>query len=208
MSNPEWSLDTNVVSRLRNLLTGTLVDNIHLPKMIVIVPNGDLINFYNHSKAGASRGLARLVDWIMREHNRIVMTHKEFLPDKAKRRNYPQFIWIEAPLHQNFNSVDNDLRERFNTCLRTISKSHKNTSVLELKKVWDKSNPNLYLNETIHSRFTAEGLKTYWLAVDCTLKFCNLIIMKRVAKAELKAATNKEPEQDNEDDSQKETSPP
>ena len=68
MSNPERSLDENVVSRYRNLLTGTIAENPILPKLIVLVPDSDIVTYYGHKKAGALRGLAYILNWIMKEH--------------------------------------------------------------------------------------------------------------------------------------------
>ena len=164
MSNPDKSFDTNVVSRFRNLLIGTIADNPILPRIIVFVPNADLAQFYGHSKTGSSKGLAYIINWLMKEHNRIISVHKEKLPEKCKKAFYLQIVWIELPLHCNFNEDDQNLRGKFNTALREVGKLHENVSVLELKKVWNSNDDDLYSRE--HNRFTAEGYKTYWLAID------------------------------------------
>ena len=68
--------------------------------------------------------------------------------------------------------------------MREVGKMHDNTSVLELKKVWNSKDEALYSKE--QQRFSVEGMCTYWLAMDRTLKFCDSTIMRRVAKFELK----------------------
>ena len=85
MSNPERSLDLNVVSQFRNLLVGTIAEQIYWPKLIVLVPDNNIITYYKHTKAGAEHGYGKLLNWIMQEHNQIVQTYKELLPDKAKK---------------------------------------------------------------------------------------------------------------------------
>ena len=62
---------------------------------------------------------------------------------------------------------------------------HQNVLVLALKKVWDSRDSNLFIKDAY--RFTAEGMKTYWKAVDRTLQFCDSTIMKRVEKVAFKA---------------------
>ena len=87
-------------------------------------------------------------------------------------------------VHDYFLGEENELRDKFNSCLRAIGKLHENVSVLELKKIWDRHDSQLFVQST--SRYTAEGLRSYWLAVDRSIQFCDTTIMKRVAKYQLK----------------------
>ena len=124
MSNPDKSIDQNVVSHFRNLLAGTISENPILPRMIILVPDGDIVNYYGFKGFGASRGYGYIINWIMKEHNKIVEIYKELLPAKCKKAYYPQFVWIELPLHCNFPVEDREARSSFNTSLREIGKSH------------------------------------------------------------------------------------
>ena len=126
--------------------------------------------------------MGRVINWIMREHNKIIEIYKEFLPKKAKRTHLPHIVWIQLPLHNSFHN--NDMHEKFNTSLITVAKMHDNVSVLVLKKVWDPQDTKLYVKEA--DRFTNKGLKTYWEAIDRMLKFCDTTILKRIAKLEIK----------------------
>ena len=40
---------------------------------------------------------------------------------------------------------------------------------LQLKRIWDTQARDLYLDQAHH--YSAKGLVTYWMAVDCTIKF-------------------------------------
>ena len=122
--------DQNAVSRLRNTLAKAITDRVLLPKMVVIVPDNDLIKF------AQSADYNRILDNIMKQHNKYIDIQKEYLPERSLRGNmYPQLIWIEPPLHDNFH--DNKQRRKFTECLQEATKFHKNTLSLSLKKIWD-----------------------------------------------------------------------
>ena len=61
---------------------------------------------------------------------------------------------------------------------------HLDVSVLHLKKIWNPEDSKLFIEES--NRFTALGFQTYWEAIDCTVKFCDTTILRRVAKLEFK----------------------
>ena len=180
MSNKNNSLDQNMVSRYRNLLVGILAEQIILPKLLVVVPDDDLITYVNHQTAGLTKILDRVINWLMKEYSHIIDAQKDYLPVKAKRNHLLQIVWIEAPHHDNFMDIDNEMRAKFNACLRTIGKLYDNVSVLELKKIWDPTDSNLFLKDAY--RFTADGMKAYWKAVDHMMQFCDSTIMKHVEK--------------------------
>ena len=59
-------------------------------------------------------------------------------------------------------------------------KLHPNATSLVLKKVWDPKNNNLYLGHS--QRFTAECFTCYWEAVDCTVLYFDLVLLKKQEK--------------------------
>ena len=108
---------------------------------------------------------------------------ERILTEKIEKRiGQPQVVWIELPYHDNFNN--NCLRECFNKALNDTAKLHEGVAVFQLKKVWDPVDTNLYLRDA--DRFTALGLRSYWEAVDKTVRFCDTTIMRRIAKTEFK----------------------
>ena len=134
MSDKSNSLDTNMLSRYQNLLVGVITEQVILPKVIVIVPDDDLINYVNHPKPGLAKILGKVINWLMREYEKILQVQKDFLPVKAKKDHFLYMIWSEAPYHDNFMDIDNEMRDKFNSCLRAVGKMKENVSVLALKK--------------------------------------------------------------------------
>ena len=175
MSDKFMSNNQNMVSQFQNYLAKAIQEEILFPKMVVIVPDDDMVHYLNHQGQGITKPLCHMVDHLMGEFTKLVEIQKDFLLKKCKKLGYPQFIWIEAPLHDNF--VNNHDRIKFNRALNTAVKFHDDTYVLKFKKVWDEKNSNLYFSE--FRRFTNEGLNAYWMAIDATLKFADTILLKK-----------------------------
>ena len=178
MSDSATSDDLTLISRLRNILVEAITKQVLLPKIIVFVPDDDIIVFLNYAEYGIFKCLGRIVNWIMREHNRIIESYKEYLPLKAKKYSYTQLHWIQAPTHDNFNN--NLMQQKFNYALSTQAQNHEHTWALQLKKVWDPHNHSLFKKED--NEYTVEGIKTYWEAVDKMLKYADTILLKKPNK--------------------------
>ena len=138
----------------------------------------------NEKPTISSKQLGRLINWVMVEHEKLIQVQKEHLPPKAQRVSQPHIMWIKTPFHNCFSEANNDARSRFNTCLCHTCKYNDNVSVLQLKQVWQPTDSSLYVKHA--ERFTNEGIRTYWDAMDRTVKFCDTTIMKRIFKTEYK----------------------
>ena len=129
----------------------------------------------------------------MTEHERAVSAFKEYLPAKSLRSDFPQILWIQAPMHDGF--TNNNLRYKFNKCLEDCVKSHSSTWTLALKKSWDPKDADLYISDC--GRFTTSGFKTYWEAVDRTTCYFDSILLKKQEKRKnLKIHGNKMDQKD------------
>ena len=160
-----------------------------LPKLVVLVPDDDIIKLFSqHDYAhGITKPMSRVLNHIMTDHERTISAYKEYLPTKSVKQGFPHILWIQAPLHQNFRN--NNLHVKFNKCLSELIPLHSNISTLELKKVWDPNDGNLFLAES--QRFTSEGLRAYWEAVDRTVRYCDSVLLKKQEKRKnLKSASS------------------
>ena len=161
------SILARISSLLQNAVSQTLPTRKIKPllKIIVMVLDDDLIKILDTN--ASARSFSRCLNFIMTEYDRCVASFKENLPAKnVKVPGYPYFLWIQLPLHEYFEN--NTAREHFNRCLDELVKLHSNVYTLALKKVWDPKDENLYLKT---QRFTSEGLRAYWEAVDKTIRY-------------------------------------
>ena len=178
-SNNMFSDNPSVISRMSNLLKYAVSQQIEkkmypLPKIIVVVPDDDIIKCIRGANKGITKALSRLVKFIMTEFERGVSSFKENLPAKSKREGYPHFLWILAPIHDKFSN--NSERYKFNKAVEDMAKFHVNTSCLELKKIWSIHDEDLYAEE--QDRYTIDGYKRYWEAIDRTVRYCDSVVLK------------------------------
>ena len=166
-------LDRSLVSRIRNNLLTAIREQPVLPRIVVVVLDDNIVNFIEQKNDTSSYTIGKVIHSIMTEHNRLICSQKDYLPNKAKRLNLPQVLWIEAPLHQSF--INNTLRQKFNTCLQDMARLIPNVSVLSLKKVWDASDVHNY--SEVSRKLTVHGYKQYWEAVDRTVCYCDTTII-------------------------------
>ena len=89
MNNNYNSLDHNVPSRMRNLMVQAQKEQILLPKIIVVVPDSDILDYC--MTKNVNEKIPTVIDWIMRQYDKLVETHKEFLPNRAKKTKLPPF---------------------------------------------------------------------------------------------------------------------
>ena len=175
MANTGKSYDTNTVSRFRNAIAKAVREQKILPKILVIVPDDDLIKFMLRNGISTSKPMERILCWLMSQIDRILSTHKEFLPIKSKRPKEPMIIWVAPPYNVNFH--DNILRQAFCKALERCAVSHDGTHTLQLKKIWNENETTLFLRED--KKYTSRGYKTYWYTVDKAIKYANTLLLKK-----------------------------
>ena len=163
--------NSNILSRIRNAFVQTLKTCKALPKIVVVVVEDDLINFFGNSPVGANKLFGTAIDWLMTELTKTVDSFKEFIPFKAKKDNYPHFLWIMPVINIGMEEEECKLRDKFNECLMTIAPSYKNTSALKLMQVWDTRNHNLFM--PMMNRISKEGEIKLWRAIDKTIRYCD-----------------------------------
>ena len=109
-------MNSNLIGRLYNNFVATVHEQVLLPKAVIIILEEDLLKSANHFKKGLSNFMHPCMDWIVSNLFRITTAYKEKLPSKSRRFKYPQFFWVPAVLHDDFNS-GNRYREKFNDVL-------------------------------------------------------------------------------------------
>ena len=161
----------NIISRVHNCLLKALQVEIVLPKLIVMVLDNDIVHNVDEVPRFVCKTevLGKIMAYLFKELHKVIMTYKEALPNRARRYKYPQIIWIAPPENVNFTRDENRLRSKFTYCLNWLCAMYDEMHTLELKKIWDTEDGNLFVPDA--ARFTAEGYLRYWSAVDKTVKY-------------------------------------
>ena len=63
--------------------------------------------------------------------------------------------------------------------LQSLVKTYLNMTCLQLIKIWDPEDSNLFIYESY--RFTTRGIKDYWLAVDSAIRYWDTAIGSKIA---------------------------
>ena len=66
--------DTNLLSRLRNVLVMAFNQNDKLPRVILVVLDNDLVRFINHNKHGVALEIITFIEWLADEFAKAVKT--------------------------------------------------------------------------------------------------------------------------------------
>ena len=133
----ENSYERWAISRMRNALVTALNEHNSLPKLIVVIPDDDIIRDLRHVKSKMTKKLEKKTNWITRQMFRVISSYKDLLPQKAKRQSIPHVLWISPPTLRNFGEYNNENREKFTICLETAVDKQPNMSTLKLIKNWD-----------------------------------------------------------------------
>ena len=89
------------------------------------------------------------------------------LPAKGKNDDGTQVYWVVAVLHDNFDAIENELREKFNKCLEVVVSKFSAMRVIKIKEHWLPTDSMLVSRNHI----TTAGLAAFWKGVDAKFLF-------------------------------------
>ena len=82
-NNKFTSINPSMLSRISNTIIKGLQEKIHMPKMIVVVLDDDLVKFVNYYNYRFSDAIGRLLNYLMIEFECTIAAHIDNLPKKA-----------------------------------------------------------------------------------------------------------------------------
>ena len=162
MFDSSLSSNQNWLSRILNSFIRGDNTEILLPKIVVVILEDDLTENINRH---ISYIYGVMVHWLSSELNKCVSNHKDHVPPRAKRADYPTFIWL-APT-QNINYNNNEKRAKMEKTLKTMLDVPKSHIMMRLIKVWEFSDQNAFRN----GHMTELGFNKFWKSVDSAIQF-------------------------------------
>ena len=160
--------DTNFLSRVRNVIVTAFNQHDKVPKAIVMILDFDFMRYLLHGSAICiSFEAGKLIEWLIREVNKVTITRLDQLPQKSKWKDQPHVIWFGLPTQNYLTDDENNGRMKFNKCFENILPLYPNMSLLLPKKGWDIESMDFISNGT----FTHVGLTKYWEAIDAAIHF-------------------------------------
>ena len=176
------SMGDSTLRRILNAIIFALNEYEHLPQIIAIILDDDLIRKITYEGNDLEQVYKTELIWLMKNITRAIEAKKEYCPIKAKIAGQPHILWIAPPENINFNN--NEKRRKFARTLQKTAFSFENTSVLSFKQVWTYDDTTVFLKEP--DRYTVVGKKKFWEAADRTIRFCHTINFKNGQKSNKK----------------------
>ena len=178
------SATDTVEARVHNNVLAGMADQPLLSKAIIIVLDSDVIKTINYNKKGVSEIYNKSIKNLLTGIHRVILSHKEALPSRSKRPNYPTVLYAMMPQHINFPSNWNLHRRLFNEGLEIAVQSFNKMTILKLLKIWDSRNVS-YVDD--NHKFTADGLSAVWASIDSAFRHWDTFVYTR-GKNKLKTA--------------------
>ena len=161
------SLTKSAPARLLNAFIKALneKDCKSLPRLVIFVPDWDLVKNINFYKSGAKRAFDAVLKWIMHNANRAIQSKKDSLAHKkpgSVTPSEPKIIWVKM-IERIGGEYDKALsvRYRFNAALEDQLADHKHHYILDIGK--NIADPN-YLSA--RNQLNDDGMHRYWRELD------------------------------------------
>ena len=133
-----------------------------------MIPDSDIIKNINFDTFRDSRLYGMVIDYLIKMIHRVLMSHKEVLPNKCTKFKYPTVLRIIPPGHQSFN--DNHKRAKFAAAIEK-SVMQFNEMRFACMKLWQFNDAELAVETPTGYCFTGKGLRCYWWAIDEAIQF-------------------------------------
>ena len=160
--------NTNAISRLINIFAHAVNISKRMPKYIVVMLDGDLIDYLGFRGKGIAMFYGEWIEYLADQFNKMINMRKGFLPTKAKIDKDPFFYWINTPAHLGFSDEELLASECSNTILHSVMQTHSNMRSVKFKDFWDKEDFALVKYDRVTD---PAGWNLYWKAIDSTIKF-------------------------------------
>ena len=177
-SSPVTSHVPDAIARLRNSMIKAWKKFNTIPKMIIIIPEDDVLNAVDFNGFGIKQMFENVIEWIVEEHMKIMDYYRKSAPGKAtkNKRFWPFYLWIGASIHTNYQNFSR--RVKFNQSLEDVAKMHPKLAFLKPLQKWSTEDPTFY--SRIDKRLSSLGLAALWTAIDNAVSYFDNKIIPQI----------------------------
>ena len=159
----------NPVARLVNALVNAVNENRYLPRLIVIIPDRDIVKQVQDVDVGVFTVLEHLIKWTIVMMNRGINTHRDDLTkfsEGAVTYAEPKWLWVK--MLDRVSVIDKALamRGKFNRALENMLVGRHSHYLIDLNK--NMSDPAYYSSHL--KTLNGDGKARFWLELDKVLK--------------------------------------
>ena len=150
----------NVMVNLVNSFFKALNEFVHLPRMIIIIPDSDLLRHFDHYTFGITLIAEHCINWVVNTMERAIEARKDGLRRRrqgALNSNEPKVLGVKMFNRVNAGSKLLKFRNKFNSVLEQMLSSRRGHYIIDVNKVV--AQPQ---NFTEHNVITAHGKEVFW----------------------------------------------
>ena len=158
----------NVVMHFLNVFIKSLSNAKKMPKIVIFVPDWDILQYLNFYENGAREMTARILSWVVTNATRVVQSKKDSLSHRkpgAVSDSQPKMLWVK--MINRHGEFDRALtaRVRFNCALEDTIAGKKLQFILDVNQAVNSANcfgPRNLLN--------GDGMLKFWHEIDGLVK--------------------------------------
>ena len=124
----------NTLGRMLNALIDALNTRVQIPRMVVIIPDWDLIKNFKHVEFGTTYMAGRSIAWLSNEIEKLFEIRKDQYLSRRKESVAafePKIIWVKM-LHRPAKCLEMKFCRKFNESLNDTLALYKDTYVMDL----------------------------------------------------------------------------
>ena len=92
----------------------------------------DLIQYLGYTKFKVASLYGPWIEYLSEVFTESLQNRRNQLPRKARLEDITQVYWVEPASHNNYDYIDQQLREKFSQCLEANAKAFDTMRVLKL----------------------------------------------------------------------------
>ena len=160
----------DVMANFMNAVIKGLNKYVHLPRIIVFIPDGDLLRYFDHFTFGVSAIANICLKNLITNVDRLIQARKDALRlcrPGALAYNEPKLIWVNMMNRVNVREPDQLLamRKKFNAALNAQLETKRNHYAIDIT---DEMNKSEFF--TSRKQLTPLGKETFWRTIDMVLE--------------------------------------
>ena len=156
----------NILARIINNLIEGFNSVQKMPRMIMVIPDGDIVHAIKHKEFGFSKIVGRSINYLSTQIERAIQAKKDSmmkLKPGAITVGEPKIMWVSM-LNRYFNEEIAKEKDKFNAILEENISSRESTYII---KNFDGVSKNSFAS---NDQLTASGRMSYWMTIDSQIQ--------------------------------------
>ena len=156
----------SVFSRMINSLIHELNMCHIMPRLLLLIPDGDIVRFLNYSDYGISKMLAVVIDYLIQQVEKVIECKKTSIRQQKPGSVValePKIIWIRM-LDKPADANHHALMKKFNSILEETLAGRRNSFIMD---------GNAFINNSMYThlgQLNTVGVLEFWRAIDQSIR--------------------------------------